>query len=56
MKMKKPILAFVLIVLIGCFAVMPLSSFAINVNVNDGSYEVLPHPVCNYELQQGLAR
>ncbi len=40
--MKKPILAFVLIVLIGCFAVMPLSSFAINVNVNDGSYEVLP--------------
>ena len=40
--MKKPILALALVVLIGCFAVMPLSSFAINVNVNDGSYEVLP--------------
>ena len=41
MKLKKPILAFVLIVLISCVALAPLSVFA-SVTVANGMLEVLP--------------
>ena len=41
MKLKRPILALVLIVLIGCFALTPLLASA-SVTVANGSFEVLP--------------
>ena len=41
MKLKKPFLAFVLIVLIGCFALTPMLASA-SVTVANGSLEVLP--------------
>ena len=41
MKLKRPVLVFVLIVLIGCFALTPLLASA-SVTVANGSFEVLP--------------
>ncbi len=52
MKLKKPIYALVLLLLLGCLLVSPLSAFAVNVDVSGGSYEILPghtqFPTKNY--------
>ena len=52
MKLKKPIYALALVLVLGCLLASPLSVFAVNVDISDGSYEILPghtqFPTRNY--------
>ena len=52
MKLKKPIYVLVLALVLGCILASPLSAFAVNVDLSDGSYEILPghtqFPTRNY--------
>ena len=52
LKLKKPIYALALVLVLGCLLASPLSVFAVNVDISDGSYEILPghtqFPTRNY--------
>ncbi len=52
LKLKKPISALALLLLLGCLLLSPLSAFAVNVDVSGGTYEILPghtqFPTKNY--------